>query len=66
MPELAPGAVVAVLGAGAYGFSMSSNYNSRRKVPEVLVKGDQFFVVRKRERLADLIRGEHIPGFLKG
>jgi diaminopimelate decarboxylase len=66
LPELTPGAVVAVLGAGAYGFSMSSNYNSRRKVPEVLVKGDQFFVVRKRERLADLIRGEHIPGFLKG
>ena len=65
MPELEPGAVVAVLGAGAYGFSMSSNYNSRRKVPEVLVRGDQFFVVRKRERLTDLVRGETIPEFLK-
>jgi diaminopimelate decarboxylase len=66
LPELAPGAVVAVLGAGAYGYSMSSNYNSRRKVAEVLVKGDEFFVVRKRERPADLIRGENIPDFLKG
>ena len=66
MPEVEPGAVVAVLGAGAYGFSMSSNYNSRRKVPEVLVRGDQFFVVRKRERLTDLVRGESIPEFLKG
>jgi diaminopimelate decarboxylase len=65
MPELGPGAVVAVLGAGAYGFSMSSNYNSRRKVPEVLVRGDEFFVVRKRERMTDLVRGESIPEFLK-
>ena len=66
MPEVEPGAGVAVLGAGAYGFSMSSNYNSRRRVPEVLVRGDQFFVVRKRERLTDLVRGESIPEFLKG
>jgi diaminopimelate decarboxylase len=56
---------MAVFGAGAYGFSMSSNYNSRRKVPEVLVRGKEFFVVRKRERLNDLVRGESIPEFLK-
>jgi diaminopimelate decarboxylase len=65
MPILPPGSVMAVFGAGAYGFSMSSNYNSRRKVPEVLVRGKEFFVVRKRERLNDLVRGESIPEFLK-
>ncbi len=66
MPQLDPHSVVAVLGAGAYGFSMSSNYNSRRKVPEVLVRGDRFFIVRRRERMRDLVRGEAIPAFLKG
>jgi diaminopimelate decarboxylase len=66
MPVLKAGAVVAVMGAGAYGFSMSSNYNSRRRVPEVLVKEKSFFVVRKRETHADLVRGEIIPEFLKG
>jgi diaminopimelate decarboxylase len=65
MPILESGAMVAVLGAGAYGFSMSSNYNSRRRVPEVLVRGKEFFVVRGRERLSDLIRGESVPEFLK-
>jgi diaminopimelate decarboxylase len=40
---------------------MSSNYNSRGRVPEVLVKNDRFFIVRKREVYADLIRGEEIP-----
>jgi diaminopimelate decarboxylase len=65
MPLLEPGAVLAVLGAGAYGFSMSSNYNSRRRVPEVLVRGKEFFVIRRRERLSDLMRGEIIPEFLK-
>jgi diaminopimelate decarboxylase len=65
MPLLESGAIVAVLGAGAYGFSMSSNYNSRRRVPEVLVRGKEFFVVRRRERLTDLVRGETIPEFLK-
>jgi len=66
MPALKAGTVVAVMGAGAYGFSMSSNYNSRRRVPEVLVKDKVFFVVRKRETHADLVRGEIIPEFLKG
>ncbi|HME43207.1 MAG TPA: diaminopimelate decarboxylase [Syntrophorhabdales bacterium] len=65
MPMLPPGAVVAVFGAGAYGFSMSSNYNSRRRVPEVLVRGKEFFVVRRRDSLNDLVRGEIIPEFLK-
>ena len=55
MPPLEPGALVAVMGAGAYGFSMSSNYNSRPRVAEVLVKGEEFFVIRKREEYGDLV-----------
>ncbi len=66
MPLLRPGALVALMSAGAYGFSMSSNYNSRPRVAEVLVKGEEFFVIREREEYADLIKGEHIPAFLKG
>lgn len=65
MPALDAGTIVAVMGAGAYGFSMSSNYNSRRRVPEVLVRDKSFFVVRKRETNTDLVRGEVIPDFLK-
>ena len=65
MPVLERDELLAVLGAGAYGFSMSSNYNSRRRVAEVLVKGGEFSVVRKRETFRDLIRGEGIPSFLE-
>lgn len=57
--------LMAVMSAGAYGFTMSSNYNSRPRVPEVLVRDDRFYVVRKREDFADLVRGEEIPDFLK-
>jgi len=53
-----PGALLAVGGAGAYGFSMSSQYNSRRRAAEVLVDGERWGVIRAREQLADLIRGE--------
>lgn len=52
--------LVAVMSAGAYGFSMSSNYNSRPRAAEVLVDGDQFRVVRQREQITDLWRGETI------
>jgi len=52
------------MSAGAYGFSMSTNYNSRPRVAEVLVKESQMFVIRKREDYEDLIRGEVIPEFL--
>lgn len=62
--ELRPGEHVAFLSAGAYGFSMSSNYNSRPRAAEVLVKGNQFEVVRKRETCEDLVRGERIPDFV--
>jgi diaminopimelate decarboxylase len=59
------GELMAVMSAGAYGFTMSSNYNSRGRIPEVLVSDDQFFVIRKREVYEDLIRGEEIPEFLR-
>lgn len=59
------GDLLAVLGAGAYGFSMSSNYNARRRVAEVLVRDRAFYVIRKRETLRDLTRGESVPQFLE-
>lgn len=65
MPEVKAGDLLAVMSAGAYGFVMSSNYNSRPRVPEVLIRGRELHVIRKRESLADLVRGEAIPGFLK-
>lgn len=52
------GGLVAVLGAGAYAFAMSSNYNARGRAAEVLVDGDRWAVVRSRERLSDLYRDE--------
>jgi len=64
MPRPRPGELIAVMSAGAYGFSMSTNYNSRPRVAEVLVKENQMFVIRKREDYEDLIRGEAIPDFL--
>ena len=64
LQELRDGDYLALLSAGAYGFSMSSNYNSRPRAAEVLVKGKEFAVVRKRETNADLIRGEKVPAFL--
>jgi diaminopimelate decarboxylase len=65
MPAFQPGEMVAVLSAGAYGFSMSSNYNARPRVPEILVQDEDFYVIRKRETYRQLIWGESIPGFLK-
>jgi diaminopimelate decarboxylase len=50
--------------AGAYGFSMASNYNSRPRPAEVLVRGDRWAVVREREGYADLVKGELVPAFL--
>jgi diaminopimelate decarboxylase len=62
--EPEPGDLLAVMSAGAYGFSMSSNYNSRGRVCEVLVNGDSSAVIRERETYEDLVRGERIPDFL--
>jgi diaminopimelate decarboxylase len=64
LPMLYPGEYLAVMSAGAYGFSMSSNYNSRPRAPEVLVKGDRYSVIRERESWEDLVRSETIPDFL--
>lgn len=64
VPRVEAGDLLAVMSAGAYGFTMSSNYNSRPRVPEVMVKEDQFYVVRARESYEDLIKGEIIPPFL--
>ena len=64
IPRVGPGDLLAVMSAGAYGFTMSSNYNSRPRVPEVMVKEEQFYVVRARESYEDLIKGESIPPFL--
>ena len=66
MPEVKQGELLAVMGAGAYGFSMSSNYNSRLRVAEVMVKGKEYFVVRERETYNDLIRNEKVPRWLEG
>ncbi len=59
------GDLLAVMSAGAYGFSMSSNYNSRPRAAEVLVKGSEYFIIRERERYEDLIRLEKIPAWLE-
>jgi len=59
------GEYLAVMSAGAYGFSMSSNYNSRPRAAEVMVKGSEFALVRKRETYADLLRGELMPEFIR-
>jgi diaminopimelate decarboxylase len=61
MPELKQGALLAVMSAGAYGFSMSSNYNSRPRAAEVLVKGNDYYIIRDRENYEDLVRGEKMP-----
>ena len=58
LPAVEPGALLAVLGTGAYGFVMSSTYNQRPRPPEVMVEGDKYFVARPRETLDDLMRGE--------
>lgn len=61
LDPVANGDLLAVMSAGAYGFSMSSNYNSRPRAAEVMVDGDAFHVIRDRETYDDLIRGERIP-----
>jgi diaminopimelate decarboxylase len=60
-----PGDLLAVMSAGAYGFTMASNYNSRPRAAEVMADGDNFHVIRQRETLDDLIKGEVIPAVLE-
>jgi diaminopimelate decarboxylase len=56
------GDLLAVCSAGAYGFTMSSNYNSRPRVAEVMVDGDQYTIIRQRESVESLMQGETILG----
>ncbi len=65
LPELRRDDLVAVMSAGAYGFTMASNYNSRPRPPEILVRGSEYHVIRERETYDDLVRGERIPAFLE-
>ncbi|MCI0526699.1 MAG: diaminopimelate decarboxylase, partial [Nitrospira sp.] len=65
LAECLSGELLAVMSAGAYGFSMASNYNARPRAAEVLVHGDRYEVIREREGLEDLTHGERIPSFLK-
>jgi len=61
LPKLQRGDFLAIMSAGAYGFVMSSNYNSRPRVPEVLVDGDAYYIIRRRETIEDLLALESIP-----
>ena len=57
LPKVDKGELLAIMSAGAYGYVMASNYNVRGRVPEVMVKGNKFEVVRERETFKDLMRG---------
>ena len=58
MSEIKPGDILCFLNAGAYAFTMASQYNARYRPPEVLVLGDQHFLIREREKFADLLKGQ--------
>ena len=64
MPKLAAGDLVAFRSAGAYGAVMSSEYNTRPLIPEVLVKGDQFAVIRKRPSFEEIINRDTLPEWM--
>jgi len=55
---IGPGELVAVMTVGAYGYVLSSNYNSRRRPPEVMIAGSKVELIRPRESLKDLMAGE--------
>jgi diaminopimelate decarboxylase len=60
IPNVKEGDLLCIMTAGAYGYTMSSNYNSRRKIPEVLAKDKKFYIITERETYEDLIRKEHL------
>ena len=64
LPEMKAGELIVLHSAGAYGASQSSQYNTRPLIPEVLVNGDQFSVVRDRPSLEDILRAESIPDWI--
>jgi diaminopimelate decarboxylase len=61
MPDIEEGDVLAILNAGAYAFSMSSQYNSRPKAAEILISKDEINIIRERETFADLIAKQNVP-----
>ncbi|MBU1275568.1 MAG: diaminopimelate decarboxylase [Proteobacteria bacterium] len=65
LPDLVRGELIAVMSAGAYGFSMASTYNSRPRVAEVMVSGGRWSVVRRRETVEELMRGERLPEWME-
>ncbi|MDD5422237.1 MAG: diaminopimelate decarboxylase [Candidatus Omnitrophica bacterium] len=65
LPHVPNGELLAIMGAGAYGFTMSSNYNSRPRSAEVMVVKNKFYVIRRHETYRDLVHGETIPGVLR-
>ena len=66
LPKLNQGDLVVFHSAGAYGAVLSSQYNTRPLIPEIIVNGDQFEVTRERPSLEDILRGERIPSWLEG
>ncbi len=60
LAQMGPGELLAVMSCGAYGYVMSSNYNSRLRAPEIIVKGRRFYVAKRGETYEDLIQGEKI------
>ena len=62
-PNCSEGDLLAIMSAGAYGFVMASNYNSRPLPAEALVRGDKFALIRKRQTWDDLVRGEVDAGW---
>jgi diaminopimelate decarboxylase len=65
LPKLSEGDLLAILNAGAYGFSMASQYNSRPRPAEVLVKEGHYELIRERETLQDLVRWQRTASWLK-
>ena len=63
--DVKAGDLLAVMSTGAYGFVMSSNYCSRTRVAEVMVKNNRYEIVKQRETYSDLVKGEIIPSFIE-
>ena len=64
MPKLAPDDLIAVMSAGAYGAVQSGTYNSRLTIPEIMVKGDEYAVIRPRPTYEDLINLDQMPNWI--
>jgi diaminopimelate decarboxylase len=65
LPKISEGDIIAILTTGAYGYSMSSQYNSRPRPAEVLVKDGKHELIRERETFQDLLRGQKTASWLR-